>query len=573
MTRTCLLNPWRFSSKEAANAYNLLNMRDREVVAGIADKTPYQNKIRETIVIANQLPNTLTIPQGWQPYKTLDFLRAAHQPAAVFAATPVHNLTLSDGSVTKFTVGAGSTQTDAEKESIAREDRFDNLRKQKDNQARTANQVVDYNAVVVATHDAQAIEAQKKIIKAREEQARAQAETDSINEAVVEAHDTQALIVKNNIAAAQILAADAAKGEALTQDNIDRTAGQTGALAVAREASRTQPQIDAKNRIEGLAKKVDNVNRTHDQQTALMQAREVSRTDAQRVTENGDAQAAQRQSTAEKYASANRPLNGLNGKDGKDGVTTTITKVETDTETQNQVKVNTSDIAKQARKNDVQDGMIEVTNLRIDEDRANITATDARIAGDEIQQANRERTASQHIEAITSANGADGKDGKDGKDGIDGVTTTITKVENDTTTQKQVAHNTGNIRAVGDVVNAQGDYIQRQSQVVSRNSQRVDQNSAAIQQNSNRIDRNSKRIDDTREDLKHGLDNAAAMSSLHFNGNHDSWALSTGTANGEGAALAGGLQKSVTDHTAVTVQFSDALNGDWMAGAGIHGDF
>lgn len=67
--------------------------------------------------------------------------------------------------------------------------------------------------------------------------------------------------------------------------------------------------------------------------------------------------------------------------------------------------------------------------------------------------------------------------------------------------------------------------------------------------------------------------NAAAMSSLHFNGNRDSWAISTGSYNADGAAFAGGLQKSVGEHVAATVQASFDGEGNTMIGAGLHGDF
>ncbi|MGK3186041.1 hypothetical protein ACCW92_00365 [Enterobacter soli] len=101
---------------------------------------------------------------------------------------------------------------------------------------------------------------------------------------------------------------------------------------------------------------------------------------------------------------------------------------------------------------------------------------------------------------------------------------------------------------------------------------KVSNNSDAISQNSQKIDRNAKDIEDTRDDLKRGLNNAAAMSSLHYHSDN-AWALSTGTANGDGAALAGGLQKGLTTHVAVNMQASTSFDSGWMAGAGISGDF
>ncbi len=101
---------------------------------------------------------------------------------------------------------------------------------------------------------------------------------------------------------------------------------------------------------------------------------------------------------------------------------------------------------------------------------------------------------------------------------------------------------------------------------------KVSSNSDAISQNSQKIDRNAKDIEDTRDELKRGLNNAAAMSSLHYHSDN-AWALSTGTANGDGAALAGGVQKGLTSHVAVNVQASTSFDSGWMAGAGISGDF
>ncbi|UWM65235.1 hypothetical protein [Enterobacter sp. CP102] len=101
---------------------------------------------------------------------------------------------------------------------------------------------------------------------------------------------------------------------------------------------------------------------------------------------------------------------------------------------------------------------------------------------------------------------------------------------------------------------------------------KVSSNSDAISQNSQQIDRNAKDIEDTRDELKRGLNNAAAMSSLHYHSDN-AWALSTGTANGDGAALAGGVQKGLTSHVAVNVQASTSFDSGWMAGAGISGDF
>ena len=198
------------------------------------------------------------------------------------------------------------------------------------------------------------------------------------------------------------------------------------------------------------------------------------------------------------------------------------------------------------------------------------------VHGEQLEQANRERTASQHVTPVV---GKDGLNGKDGADGKDGVTTLITTVGTDSATQQQVADNTSSIaqnrtqiRTVRAEADAQGEFIQQMDQTVSQHAKAIDTNSARIDQNSKRINQNAKRIDDTREDLKRGLNNAAAMTGLHYHSN-DAYALSVGTSNGDGAAMAGGLSHSLTQHTAATVQGSSSMDGSWMASVGFSGDF
>ncbi len=155
-------------------------------------------------------------------------------------------------------------------------------------------------------------------------------------------------------------------------------------------------------------------------------------------------------------------------------------------------------------------------------------------------------------------------------------TFSVTKVDNGAqkpTTTASTSQKSGATYNVTTVNQVNSFYVtQQNSRQVTDNSQRIDHNSQQIANNSQRIDRNQKEIDDTRNDLKRGLNNAAAMSSLHYHSDN-AWALSTGTANGDGAALAGGLQKGITSHVAVNMQASTSFDSGWMAGAGISGDF
>ena len=154
---------------------------------------------------------------------------------------------------------------------------------------------------------------------------------------------------------------------------------------------------------------------------------------------------------------------------------------------------------------------------------------------------------------------------------------TATAVAPKSTTTSQTAGSTYNVVAINQVNSyyvsqANNRQVADNSQRIDNNSQRIQSNSQRIDGNSKAIDRNAKEIDDTRDELKRGLNNAAAMSSLHYHSDN-SWALSTGTANGDGAALAGGLQKGLTSHVAVNMQASTSFDSGWMAGAGISGDF
>ncbi|MGM8868821.1 hypothetical protein [Enterobacter hormaechei] len=137
----------------------------------------------------------------------------------------------------------------------------------------------------------------------------------------------------------------------------------------------------------------------------------------------------------------------------------------------------------------------------------------------------------------------------------------------------QVASNSSSIRAIGQQQKTQGAYIQQQQKTLNNHEQRLNVLEHADHKRNAQVDKNKSDIAKNRKQIKAVGNNAAAQASLHFNGNADSWALSTGTYNGDGAAFAGGIQKSITEHAAVSVQFSASDSGDFMAGVGIHGDY
>jgi hypothetical protein len=143
---------------------------------------------------------------------------------------------------------------------------------------------------------------------------------------------------------------------------------------------------------------------------------------------------------------------------------------------------------------------------------------------------------------LTGAAGRDGVDGHDGKNGAAGVN--------------------GAVGATG-ATGRNGRDGKDVSPAVAKQ----------VQANTNKLRQHDQQISDLRDDVKGIGNNAAAMSSLHFNGNRDSWAISTGSYNADGVAFAGGLQKSIGGHLATTMQASFDGEGNTMVGAGLHGDF
>ncbi len=178
------------------------------------------------------------------------------------------------------------------------------------------------------------------------------------------------------------------------------------------------------------------------------------------------------------------------------------------------------------------------------------------------------RDASQDTAISTAQTRADEalQDAASNKDAINDNKGEINK------NKQNISKNAVSIRDIRSEQTAQGEYVQRNAVAINQNTTRINQNAADIQHNSQRIDRNSQRIDDTRQQLKRGLNNAAAMTGLHYHSN-DAYAISAGTSNGDGAALAGGLSHSITEHTAATAQASTSMDGGWLASVGFSGDF
>lgn len=493
---------------QAVNAFDNMNARDRMVVAGIADKTSHKSMILDVIGAADLRGHQAEVPAGWDADKTRAFIAAAHQPST--DALTASNNAQRAAYLASHPNAKGSLISPAP---VAAQSRSMAAA------LPAAPAATTYDPVAHANANANA--ALKGLVTAGSAIQTAQATADQAQ------HDANWNGVKIDDAHHAIMVAqtDIDQNAADIADNNKHDAAQDTAIHHA------QTNADAAlhgNLLQSQAIK-DNAdaiaaNNTHDssQDAAIHHAQ----ANADAALHGNMLQSQQIKTNLDDIdtlkgaalADANRDRTSsqhvaaptpTNGKDG-------VTKVETDTATQEAVK------------------------------------------GLQLVQANQSRTASQHFTAQPMVATAP-------KDGKDGVTTMITKTVTDTKTKAELRH-------VEEVQQVQGAYVQAQSQVIAHSSARIDQNSQQIGKNTAQISQNKRDIEDTRDELKRGLNNAAAMTGLHYHSN-DSYAVSAGTANGDGAAIAGGLSHSITEHTAATVQASTSMDSGWMASVGFSGDF
>ncbi|EPF0042788.1 YadA-like family protein [Enterobacter hormaechei] len=322
---------------------------------------------------------------------------------------------------------------------------------------------------------------------------------------------------------------NAGKGAVLTTANLQRTTQQQGAALTSANQQRTQQQIDALTgnvlttanqtrtsaQIEagkGSALTSANLQRTTQQQGAALtvanqqrvssqtidlQAANQQRTQAQIdagkvAAQTFVAQDAQRSLTTEKYAAANAPRDGLDGATGQKG--------------------------------------------------------DQGEAGKQ---------------GVTGKKGAQGIQGVAGHDG---VTTTVTKVQTDTKTQKQVAQNQTDIRHVENVQTTQGEYVQHMNQTVSHNATLAASNSKRLDSVESRQKSLEQQQSNDREEYRAGIAGAVAISGLHYTETDNSLAIGAGDfKNEQGYAL--GYRHKFSQNVAATVAASETSNGDAMFSA------
>ncbi|HGM5489635.1 TPA: YadA-like family protein, partial [Serratia fonticola] len=159
------------------------------------------------------------------------------------------------------------------------------------------------------------------------------------------------------------------------------------------------------------------------------------------------------------------------------------------------------------------------------------------------------------------ANAAAPQDGINGKDGTDGKDADMT----------QVNANTAGLRSMRTEQTAQSHDIKQNGANIAGNQAHIASNTAAINQNSQDIANNRKDIDENSKNIKRVGAMAQAVSSLHYNRNESGYAVAAGEYDGE-TSIAGGMQFSTSDNSAVTVQMSWDGNAAG-AGVGFHSNF
>ncbi|MHA1017042.1 YadA-like family protein [Enterobacter mori] len=228
----------------------------------------------------------------------------------------------------------------------------------------------------------------------------------------------------------------------------------------------------------------------------------------------------------------------------------------------------------------------------ISQNRANIETLTARQQGQDLEQANRDRTANQHpamtngkdgakgatgvqgvqglkgdtgVQGLVGAagkdgadgkNGIDGKAGKDGvngKDGANGATTTITKKEVDTKTINLVKSlNTQTTAQAKDLKDAQQVFAQAQS-------------------SSNAQFKNLKdEVDDNKKEARGGVASAVAIASMPQVEKDQAMMFSAGVGSFKNEqAISVGASFHAGEHTVIKAGISDSTNNDLAMGAGI----
>ncbi|EBU8272198.1 hypothetical protein DLL80_23815 [Salmonella enterica subsp. enterica serovar Newport] len=222
-----------------------------------------------------------------------------------------------------------------------------------------------------------------------------------------------------------------------------------------------------------------------------------------------------------------------------------------------------------------QDGKIATASHFAGQALVNATETSKRLLGDEMAQANRERTATQHVDAVEAARRSiptptNGKDGKDGVNGADGVTTTITKVEVDQKTRAQVAATTKGMFANRAQINANTGEILSHSRAIASNRAAIDNNSARIDGLNKNFASLKSEVNDNKKQASAGTSAAMAQANIPQVTENQKFAVGAGVGGYDGEnALAVGVSFHATQNVVVKATVSDDTQSNFGYGAGV----
>lgn len=191
------------------------------------------------------------------------------------------------------------------------------------------------------------------------------------------------------------------------------------------------------------------------------------------------------------------------------------------------------------------------------------TATQEAVKGLQLIQANQSRTMSEHVTTSTPAP-VNGKDG-------------VTTVKVDTATQSTVASNSKELRAVRTEQKAAEEYAQKQAKANSRNIElmhgeviseahaRYNGDVASVKSANGYTDQRIKSVEDQqsndRKEYRAGIAGAISISGLHYVDTDNSVAIGAGSfKDAQGYAL--GYRHKFSDNVAATVAASETSNGD-----------
>lgn len=208
-------------------------------------------------------------------------------------------------------------------------------------------------------------------------------------------------------------------------------------------------------------------------------------------------------------------------------------------------------------------------------------STSTRLTGDELAQMNRDRTSTQHVDAVEAAkrsiptptNGKDGVDGKNGATGAagkDGITTTITKVEVDQQTRDQVKATTKGMFENRTQINANTGEILSHSRAIADNKAAIDHNSARIDGLNKNFSALRDEVSENKKQASAGTSAAMAMANIPQVSGSQRVAIGAGMGGYDGEnALAVGVSFRVSPAITVKATVSDDTQQNVGYGAGV----